>query len=177
MTASRYNYELAETIVQKVREGLSFSSACELCSVPKQTGSDWRRQYPDFSDAVQRAERESEAELLSVVRKGAIGYETKSTKQTLTDKGDGTIEEKVEETTSRKFSPSYAQWILARRFPEQWSEQRVIEQLAQAKFRESIQYLMTVVSDSAKSEISTALIAAGLEISANGAAVPTTTES
>jgi hypothetical protein len=161
---SKFNNEIAEMIVQRVREGLSFSSACQSIGIHLDTGSGWRQQFSEFSEAVYRAERESEAELLGVVRKAAIGHDTKTTKYIVSDK-DG---ERIEETTSFKYSPSYAQWILARRFPEQWSEQRRIEQLAQAKFRESIQYLMAVVSDSAKAEISTALLAAGLEVSAIG---------
>jgi hypothetical protein len=167
---SKYSQERAEKIVHRVREGLSFTSACQSIGVPKQTGSDWRDEFPDFSDAVAVAERESEMELLGVVRKAAIGHETTTTKYTVSDRNGETIEE----TTKFQYSPGYATWILARRFPDQWSEQRRIDQLAQAKFRESIQYLMAVVSDSAKAEISTALLAAGLEASAAGEAVSAT---
>jgi hypothetical protein len=166
---SKFSQERAETIVQRVREGLSFSSACQSIGVPKQTGSDWREEFPDFSDAIAVAEKESEMELLGVLRKAAIGHDATTYKHTISDK-DG---EKIEETTKYQYSPGYAAWILSRRFPEQWSEQRRVEQLAQAKFRESIQYLMVVVSDSAKVEISSALLAAGFETGLTAAPSPT----
>lgn len=167
---TKYSQERAETIVQRVREGLSFSSACQSVGAPKQTGSDWKRDYPDFADAVAIAEKESEMELLGVLRKAAIGGEHVTTKHVVGDKG-----ESIEEVRKFVNSPGYAAWILARRFPEEWSESRRIEQLAQTKFRESIQYLMAVVSDSAKTEISTALLAAGFEASATGTATPAQT--
>lgn len=166
---SKYTQERAGMIVQRVREGLSFSSACESTGVHKDTGSDWRERYPDFSDAVARAEKESEMELLGVLRKAAIGHDVTTYKHTVSDKHGETIEE----TTKYQYSPNYAAWILARRFPDQWSESRRIDQLAQAKFRDSIVYLMGVVSDSAKVEISNALLAAGFEVSADTTASPT----
>ena len=167
---TKYTQERAEVIVQRVREGLSFTSACESTGVARATGSDWRETYPDFSNAVTIAEKESERELLGVLRKAAIGHESKTTKYTISDK-DG---EKVEETTKYEYSPDYAKWILARRFPDEWSDRSRIQQLAQAKFRESIQYLMVTVSDSAKVEISSALLAAGFE--ASFAATPSPAE-
>jgi hypothetical protein len=165
---TKYTQERAEVIVQRVREGLSFSSACESTGVGRECGSNWRKQYLDFSDAVTIAEKESERELLGVLRKAAIGHESKTTKYTISDK-DG---EKVEETTKYEYSPDYAKWILARRFPDEWSDRSRIQQLAQAKFRESIQYLMAAVSDSAKVEISSALLAAGFEAGVDATATP-----
>lgn len=165
---TKYSQERAETIVQRVREGLSFSSACQSVGVHKDTGSGWRQENSDFSDSVSRAEKESEHELLGVLRSAAIGVESITVKHTVSDKNG----ESIEETTKTIRSPGYAAWILARRFPEEWSEQRRIEQLAQIKFRESIQYLMAVVSDSAKTEISTALLAVGFEASAGATTTP-----
>ena len=168
---TKYTQERAEVIVQRVREGLSFTSACVSTGVTGECGGEWRRRYSDFSEAVATAEKESERELLGVLRKAAIGHEAKTTKYTVSDK-DG---EKIEETTKYEYSPDYAKWILARRFPEEWSDRSRIQQLAQAKFRESIQYLMVAVSDSAKVEISNALLAAGFETGVDAAATPAQT--
>lgn len=168
---TKYTQERAETIVQRVREGLSFCSACQSVGVHKDTGSGWRQEYSDFSDAVAIAEKESEMELLGVVRKAAIGHDSTTYKHTISDKNGETIEE----TTKFQYSPGYATWILARRFPDEWSDRNRIQQLAQAKFRESIQYLMVAVSDSAKVEISNALLAAGFETGVDATATPTQT--
>jgi hypothetical protein len=156
---SKYSQERAETIVQRVREGLSFSSACQSIGVPKQTGSDWRHEYSDFSDAIAVAEKESEMELLGVLRKAAIGHDSTTYKHTISDKNGETIEE----VTKFSYAPGYAAWILARRFPEQWSEQNKIQKLVQAAVREVIKNIMEYSSDNTRTEVAT-IIAARPEI-------------
>lgn len=154
-----FTNERAELIVDRVRKGLSFSSACQSAGVPSSTGSDWRAEFSEFSDAIAIAEKESEMELLDILRQSAIGYEVKTEKITVSEK-DG---EKLEETKTIKRSPSYAAWILARRFPEHWSEKHQIEKLVQAQVREVIRNIMEVSSENTRTEVAT-IIAARPEI-------------
>ena len=168
---SKYTKAIGDAICDGVRLGLSFDAAAKAIGIPGSTAHDWYHSNPEFSESVHEAESECEQELLERIR-NAI----KDGARTVTVKERDGQHGFREETTTITDGVAYAKWMLPRINPQRWSERDRIDQIAQAKFRESIQYLMAVVSDSAKAEISTALLAAGLEVNANSAPAPATAQ-
>jgi hypothetical protein len=120
---------------------------------------------------VQEAHEECKKSLVDVIYNAATkGTKVETVKVRI---GDQSYEE-VSTTTDSASRVKYAQWLLPRIDPENWSERAAVERIAQAKFREAIQYLMSAVDDHAKAQISTALMAAGFE--ANAAAIAASSE-
>ena len=160
MNKTKYSKHIAQKICDFVREGHSFTRSCQLVGVPTSTGSDWKKNNSDFSAAVQGAEAQSEHALLETVLNAARSGDTVVTTTRISD-GNGSYEE---EKITREAGPRYATWILARRFPERWSEQARLQQMADARARQAVLSIMEAVSDDARNEIARVIHGTELEV-------------
>lgn len=113
---------------------------------------------------MQEAEEKQKQALVNTIYRAAIeGTRVESTKTRI---GDSNFEE-ITTTIDSGAKARYAMWMLPRIDPENWSEQAKIDRLVQSQVREWMGYLMETLSDSAKSEVATKLLAAGFEVNAS----------
>lgn len=68
---SKYTPEYTDKILEAIRLGSPFTHACRYANVSFETFNEWRKQYPEFSDAVKVAEGESVRNCLDVIDKAA----------------------------------------------------------------------------------------------------------
>jgi len=71
MSASKYNALRAKGICDLIRKGVTVEGACESAGVNPDTHYEWKKKYPEYADAVTRANGESEAQLVEIARAGA----------------------------------------------------------------------------------------------------------
>jgi len=83
-----------------------------------ETGEDG---YVEYMEAIKKAEADSEALLLEIVKRHAVGIEATKTKEVTRD--DGSRE--ITEETQIKMSWQAAAWILERRHPERWKNKEL----------------------------------------------------
>lgn len=119
--------DLQKRICDLVRVGHAPYVAARLCGVHHSTHYDWMERgesgeevYSEYSEAVKKAESESEELLLAEIRKHAAGIEVYRTKEVVKPTG-------VEVTSETKQQRSWqaAAWILERRFPERWKNKEL----------------------------------------------------
>ena len=161
---SLYNDSIAKRICDRISNGDSFTGACVLEGIGEATGRLWKSEHDAFLRAVQEAQERRKSTLIKALYSGidkdaAIEVTTVRT-------GENVGYEEYKTTVDHGAKVRYAMWALPRIDPENWSDKAQVEKLAQAKFRESIQYLMSCVDDNCKTQIANALMAAGLEVGA-----------
>jgi hypothetical protein len=167
---SKYNENIARKICDRIRKGQSFTSACISEGVEEMTGRRWKEAHPSFGRSVKEAQEKCKQALVDVLYNAATqGTKVETTKTRI---GDVSFEE-ISTTIDTASKAKYAQWMLPRIDPENWSEQAKIEKMVQAEVREWMRYLMETLSDSAKSEVATKLLAAGFEVNADIATAST----
>jgi hypothetical protein len=166
-----YTEDKAKGICDGIRMGLSFTKAARSIGVDEATATGWMERFPGFAGSVEEAKAECEFALVEKISKAA-----QSGSKTVTRKVRSGAFGFEETTTTTDDGTKYAQWMLPRINPDRWSEKAHVAKIVEAKVRqgnqEFIQYLMSVVSDSAKVEISNALLAAGFEVSAIAGTLP-----
>ena len=57
---TKYHDDRCDTILHYLREGNTLKTAAEVGGIHYDTLNEWRKKYPDFSEAVTRAEAEAE---------------------------------------------------------------------------------------------------------------------
>lgn len=149
MATTTFTKERAELILEQVRGGMSFAGACRIADVPLSTACGWRDQNSEFSNSVDRAKSESERELVAVLREAATGYTERTEKIVATEDGS----DRVEETLRHVKQPRYAAWLLARQFPERWSEKYQVDRLVRSAVNQVLANIMEASSDRGKAEI------------------------
>ncbi len=87
---SKYSRSVMARISRFVRQGLTREAAASLSGIAVSTLYDWQRKFPEFYDAVKKAEAQLQASLVQHIEKA-----------------------------SRK-NWTAAAWLLERRFPEEW---------------------------------------------------------
>lgn len=93
---TKYTPETAKKITDAIRVGATFHLACAYAGISEETFSQWRKKFPEFSEAVKEAEGGAAVKWLALIDKAA---------------GDGTWQA--------------AAWKLERRYPEQYGRQVV----------------------------------------------------
>ena len=122
--------ERQKTIVDAIRGGCYFVTACQLAGIDDKTGyrwlSDQRPMYREFRDAVKNAEAAAEAERVLRIRQAATGGK-QTTRRTIKIYPNGTQE--ITETTEIA-EPNWTAdaWFLERKFPARWGKQEKIQQ-------------------------------------------------
>ncbi len=135
--------ETESKILEFLASGVTRKAAAEAVGIHISTFCDWVADFPEFSEAVTRAESQAEAGYAAVMRKAAMGFdagetvETVSTefrkrKTTTTDPKTGiktTVEDevpvsvtRVTTTIRREFDWRAAESWLKRRRKEDWSD-------------------------------------------------------
>lgn len=93
---SLFTPELADQIIDKVSKGLSRAKACLYFDIHEDTLRNWCKEDPDFSARLIRAEIDLELKLLNDLQTARTGSDQKDWKA--------------------------SSWLLARKWPEQYSE-------------------------------------------------------
>ena len=105
--------------------------------------------------------------MLSVVRESALRRKVTKSKMSLlervSEKEGRTTEDRVEEWEEEVCNPQYAAWILARRFPERWSERTRLQQIAEKEARGAVSWLMKMVSEESRADIARVVSGTRLE--------------
>jgi len=108
MTALKLNADVQERICQMVAQGVPLETAARAGGVTYQTLHNWMKRgadgeapYASFRTEVEQAKALSEANLIALMRQAAV------------------------EGSAGEWRA--AAWLLARRFPERWSEKRQLE--------------------------------------------------
>jgi hypothetical protein len=163
---SKYSENLARKIADRISKGDSFTGACILEGIGEATGREWRNARPAFLRLVQEAKEKRKSKLVAALYQG---IEKGSTVEVTTTRIGDTSYEEVKTTIDHGSRARYAMWALPRIDPDNWSEQAKNEKQLQSGIREWLQYLMAAVDDHSKTQIATALMAAGFEAGANTA--------
>lgn len=77
---TKHTPEVTARICQALRTGNTRQCSALYGGITKQTFYEWLNNIPDFSDAVTRAEAECEAENVAILKKAAVGWDTKTTR-------------------------------------------------------------------------------------------------
>lgn len=68
---TKYTPETAKKICDAVRVGSTFALACAYAGISEETFSQWRKKYPEFSEAVKTAEGQAAIKWLAIIDKAA----------------------------------------------------------------------------------------------------------
>lgn len=68
---TKYHDDRCNTILHYLREGNTLKVAARCGGISYQTLNEWRKQYPDFSDAVEAAEAEAERSYVQTIKLAA----------------------------------------------------------------------------------------------------------
>lgn len=91
---SKFTPEVQTRLCQLLHAGNTHEVAAEACGIDVSTFYTWRREKPEFAEAVQRAEAEAEAVLVARISKAAANGSWRA-----------------------------ASWLLERRNPEKWGHE------------------------------------------------------
>jgi hypothetical protein len=160
-------------IVSLMIEGNSFSRSCRKADVKHQTGWDWMKAFPEFSEAVQEARARSAETFRDIIHDAVIeGVKTVTTKKGTRDETGYYEEESI--TTNGNDRVRYAQWMIVRLAPEQWADRYLQQQIGKKLFFELLDHLLKYASDTFKSELAEHLAFVGGEASEYAANLATT---
>jgi hypothetical protein len=132
---SKLTPEIHQTIVEAVRAGNFFSTACRMAGIKENTGYGWLargrgirgtpgRVYQDFAKDIEAAEPVAEIAALRGIIEIGNGVEFIKKSKTFT-KPDGTRVEEVERELVRDWK-AFA-WYLERKYPQRWGKQKIAE--------------------------------------------------
>ena len=68
---TKYTPETAKKITDAIRVGATFHMACQYAGITEETFSQWRKKYPEFSEAVKEAEGGAVVKWLAQIEKAA----------------------------------------------------------------------------------------------------------
>lgn len=68
---TKYNAEITKKITDSIRVGATFALACAYAGITEETFSQWRKKYPEFSEAVKEAEGSAAVKWLAQIDKAA----------------------------------------------------------------------------------------------------------
>ena len=105
------------------RDGLTMEQIAEKCGVSRSTLSEWRKLYPDISDALKRNADIVDTEVENALLKRALGYSYKETTRELKrDRKTGEYKLTVTKEVTKQVVPDTTAQIfwLKNRRPDQW---------------------------------------------------------
>lgn len=68
---SKRTPEREAKILEALRAGNTIRAACAYAGINQDTFTAWKKRYPDFSDAVQKAEADAEVRNVAIIQKAA----------------------------------------------------------------------------------------------------------
>ncbi|BBU40706.1 transposase [Aeribacillus pallidus] len=109
------------------RDGLTDEQIAHNMGIKRQTLYDWKKKYPDISDALKRGKEVVDREVENVLLKRALGYEYEEVK-TYIEESDGKKKKRVEKTVKHVPGDVTAQifWLKNRK-PEVWRDKKETE--------------------------------------------------
>lgn len=119
---TKYKEEYCEQARKLCLLGFTDMQLAEFFEVTVSTIYKWKLDFPEFSDAIKSGKVIADAEITESLYKRAFGYNTKVTKEEVSDGGKKTIEEKhiPGDTTAMIF------WLKNRQ-PQMWRDKQVLE--------------------------------------------------
>jgi transposase len=105
---SKYSEELAERILEAVRAGAIRAAAAEYAQVGERTLYDWMRRFPQFAQAIKKADADCEIAFVGVILNAARGTPARY------DERNNLLQ------AEREPDWHAAAWWLERRHPETW---------------------------------------------------------
>jgi hypothetical protein len=67
----KYSSEMVDEICKYLRAGNNISDTCSLVGINDDTFYDWKKNKPEFSDALKKAENECKARNIAIIQKAA----------------------------------------------------------------------------------------------------------
>src|SRR3989344_4098302 len=64
---SKYNDQMVEHLCRWIRAGNTYKDACAMEGISYQTFNEWRHEYSDFSDALEKAEAACKAVRIALI--------------------------------------------------------------------------------------------------------------
>jgi len=109
------------------RDGLTDEQIAHNMGIKRQTLYDWKKKYPDISDALKRGKEVVDREVENALLKRALGYEYEEVK-TYIEESDGKKKKRVEKTVKHVPGDVTAQifWLKNRK-PEVWRDKKETE--------------------------------------------------
>lgn len=123
MAGGRPTKRIPETearILEALRAGNTRRTAAEYGGITVTTFCDWVNRFPEFSEAVKKAEADCVAAMVAVIKRAATGYPVKKT-VTKTREVGGVAETETTVTEYIEHSWQAAAWYLERRIPEDFA--------------------------------------------------------
>ncbi len=68
---TKYNPDRVKRILDAIRSGAAYVDAANYAGISYQTFNEWRKEYPEFSDAVEEADGAAMVGLVATIRKAA----------------------------------------------------------------------------------------------------------
>jgi hypothetical protein len=134
--------EVEAKLYEALHGGSSVRDACDYAGIHRDTFYEWKREFPDFSDNITRAEAECAVRNGAILQKAANGYDTVEVRTTekiayrerTVKHPDGTVEEikepvpftEVVTTKGREFDWRASLEWLKRRRRDEWSERQEV---------------------------------------------------
>lgn len=131
MAKGKFEYWLTPEGLLKLeawaRDGLIDEQIAENAGITPSTLYEWKKKYPDISEALKRGKEVVDIQVENALLKRALGYSYKEVKTEETADGDKvtvTVKEVVPDTTAQIF------WLKNRR-PDRWRDKQDIEHSGQ----------------------------------------------
>lgn len=107
-------------ILESLRAGNTRTASAGYGGISKDTFYEWLKEFPDFSDAVKKAESDCEVAFVAVIKKAATGHPVEKT-VTKTRIVGGVSETETTTTRYTEYSWQAGAWWLERRKPEDYA--------------------------------------------------------
>lgn len=112
------------------RNGLIDAQIASNMGITVSTFYEWKKKYPEFSDALKRGKEVVDIEVENALLKRALGYKYKETTRELCiDKNTGKSELRVTKVVEKEVVPDTTAQIfwLKNRKPEEWRDKREVD--------------------------------------------------
>ena len=127
---------LAE-IAKLAEKGATDSQVAQLCGISLTTLYEWKKRYPEFTDAIARAKNKADDLVESALHRSAVGFEYDEVSETSV--ADNANKKAIRRVVTKKFVPPNPQaamsWLRNRR-PEKWNDTMKIDGQLEVKLTE-----------------------------------------
>jgi hypothetical protein len=65
---TKYNQEIVDAITDALRKGMTRKDSCSVADISEETFAQWRRKYPEFLNAIEKAEGKAAFHAVDVIR-------------------------------------------------------------------------------------------------------------
>lgn len=121
-------------------EGLTNEEIAAKLGITRTTLQEWKKRYPDFSDAIKEGKEPANAKVEMALYKKALGFEVTETRAVVVGTGEYAKVEYVEET--RVIPPDNTACIfwLKNRRPDKWRDKQEVEHSGTISWMELVKH-------------------------------------